>query len=129
MKKLIAVILFLVCTFGLVSCSSGEKHTVEIVIPAGSTRAFVYSDEEISPRKDYIIVSAGAGIASTQVVLAPAGTDGQNTYEPVTVKQREAARISAEKGAWFKIGVGILNPSDRDITVSVEVENVDIRIE
>ena len=129
MKKLIALILLLVCALGLVSCSRGEKYTIEITIPAGSTEAFVYSDEEISPRKDYIPVSAGAGIPSTQVVLMLAEGYGENTSEPVIVKQRKPVRINAEKGKWYKIGVGILNSSDRDITASVEVENVDIRIE
>ena len=47
MKKLIAFILALVCTFSLAGCGKNETHKVKITVSAGSTEAFAYSDEEI----------------------------------------------------------------------------------
>ena len=70
MKKMIAFILVLTCVLSLVGCGGGgEKRTIEIIIPAGSTEAFVFADEEISPQKNTLKIRAGAGIGSTQVVL------------------------------------------------------------
>ena len=130
MKKLIAIVLALVCVLGLVGCGAGgEKHTIEIIIPAGSTEAFVFADEEISPQKNTLKIRAGAGIDSTQVILKPIEVSEENSYESVIVKQGTPIKIDVEKGAWFKIGVGIMNRSDKDITTSIIVENVEIRIE
>ena len=130
MKKLIVLVLALVCMLGLVGCGgSGESHTIEIIIPAGSTEAFVYSNEEFAPQKNTLKISAGAGIATTEVILKPVEAREEIVYEPAILKQREPIKIEVEKGAWFKIGVAIQNPTDVPIAVSVIVEDVDVRIE
>lgn len=130
MKKKIALLLVLVLIMGLVGCDNkGNSYTIEIIIPAGSTEAFVYSDEEISPKKDTLIISAGAGISTTEVILKTVQVKEKTAYEPATLKQNEPVKMKVEKGAWFKIGVAIQNPADKNIAVEVEVENVDIRIE
>lgn len=46
MKKLISMVLALVCVLGLVGCGKNETYKIKITIPAGSTEAFVYSDED-----------------------------------------------------------------------------------
>ena len=38
-------------------------------------------------------------------------------------------KMEVEKGAWFRIGVNIQNPTDEDIVVYVKVKDVDLRIE
>ena len=130
MRKYIALLLALVCVLGLVGCGNKEEsHTIEIIIPAGSTEAFVYSDEEISPQKDTLTISAGAGISTTEVILKTVEVKEKTAYEPATLTQKDSVKMNVEKGGWFKIGVGIQNPSDKNITVAVKVENVDIRIE
>ena len=130
MKRLIALVLSLVCVMSLAACDGGGKtYTIEIIIPAGSTEAFVYSDQEISPYKNTLKISAGAGIDSTQVILKPVEVQEENAYEAATVKQRNPIKVDVERGAWYKIGVGIMNPSDKDITTSIKVEDVEIRIE
>ena len=83
----------------------------------------------ISPQKNTLKIRAGAGIDSTQVILKPIEVSEENSYEPVIVKQGNPIKIDVEKGAWFEIGVGIMNPSDKDITTSIIVEDVEIRIE
>lgn len=37
--------------------------------------------------------------------------------------------MDVEKGAWFKIGVSVQNPTDTDIIVYVVVKGVEVRIE
>lgn len=48
MRKYIALVLTLVCVLALVGCEKNDTYKIRITIPAGSTEAFVYSDEEIS---------------------------------------------------------------------------------
>ena len=37
--------------------------------------------------------------------------------------------IEVEKGAWYKIGIAMENPTDEDIVVVFHVVNVKVRIE
>ena len=130
MKKLAVLVLTFFSLVALVGCgNNGDSYTIEIIIPAGSTDAFVYADEEISPQKDTLKISAGAGIASAEVLLKTVEVKEENAYEPVLLKQGEPVKIDVERNAWFKLGVGMQNPSDKDITVAVKVENVEVRIE
>ena len=70
MKKLSVSVFLLVCMLSLTSCGDrAENHTIEIIIPAGSTDAFIYSNEEISPLKDTLTITAEAGISETEVIL------------------------------------------------------------
>ena len=130
MKKLVTLVLVFLCLTALVGCgNNGDSYTIEIIIPAGSMEAFVYADEEISPQKDTLKISAGAGITSSEVLLKGVEVKEENAYEPVLLKQAEPVKIDVERNAWFKLGVGMQNPSDKDITVAVKVENVEVRIE
>lgn len=67
MKKLISMVLALVCVLGLVGCGKKETYKIKITIPAGSTEAFVYSDEEISATGKKITISSGDGLGDTEV--------------------------------------------------------------
>ena len=138
MKKLMALILVL-C---LIGCGSTEKsQTIEIIIPAGYTdafdftdeaieaNAFIYSDEEISPKKDSLTIKAGSGYDSVIVILKPIECEEENAYEPILLTHDKPVEIDVEKGAWYKIGVAIQNPADVPIANSVIVENVEIRLE
>lgn len=129
MKKHIAIILTMICVLFLAACSKNDTYEIEILIPAGSTEAFVYSDEEISPTSDKITISAGAGIANTEVILKPVEVEQENTYEPTYLAQGKPVKINVEKGAWFKIGVAMQNDSEKGaIAVAVKVEGVEVRI-
>jgi len=130
MRKYIAFVFILLYVVSLVGCGhKGQAYTIEIVIPAGSTEAFVYSEEEISPKRDTLEISAGAGISTTEVILKTVEVKEKTAYEPTALSQKEPVKMHVEKGGWFKIGVGIQNPSDKNMTVELRVENVDIRIE
>lgn len=137
MKKLMALVLVL-C---LVGCgSTGKSQTVEIIIPAGymdafefsdeaiEANAFIYSEEEITPKRNTLTIKAGAGYDSVIVMLKPIEYKEENSYEPILLTHDKAITIDVEKGAWYKIGVAIQNPADVPIASSVIVENVEIRI-
>lgn len=83
MKKYISIILTIMCILSFVGCSKKEKQEIEILIPAGSTEAFVYSETEIRPIGNKITIWSGAGLGDTEVrkteyegaPLAPEVTD------------------------------------------------------
>ena len=58
MKKLMALILTLLCLWGSAGCTMQSEYAIRIVVPAGSQGEFVYSDEEISPRKSRLEIKS-----------------------------------------------------------------------
>ena len=135
MKKLIALVLALVCVLGMVGCGKNDTYKIRITVPAGSTEEiihqedFAYSDEEISPTGNTITISSGEGLGDTEVVLKPIEVKEENAYEPTYLTPGMPVEMNVEKGAWFKVGVSMQNPTDTDIVVYVEVEGVELRIE
>ena len=128
MKKIITLSLALICALGMVGCGKKEKHEIEILIPAGSTEAFVYSEMEIRPVGDKITIWSGAGLSDTEVILKPVEVKQENSYEPIYLTHGMPVKMDVEKGGWFKVGVSVQNDSDRGpIAVSVEVEGVEVR--
>lgn len=131
MKKYISIILLIMCIISLVGCGKKEKHEIEILVPAGSTEAFVYSDEEIRPTGNKIKIWAGAGLSDTEVILKPVNENVETGYvaEYLTHGMPVEFDTNNVKDQWFKIGVSVQNDSDRDpIAVSIEVEGVEVRI-
>ena len=135
MKKCFTVILILVMTLAFAGCGQQTKFDVGITIPAHTEKSFdyqedfIFSDEEISPEADTIIISAGKGLQDTRVVLMPVDCKEENAYEPVYLTPGLPVEMNVEKGAWFKIGVAVNNAADEDKTVYVTVEKVEVRIE
>lgn len=131
MKKLIAVLVAFFYLLALNGCSTkGEKYTIEIMIPAGSTEEFVYSEDIIRPMGKKIIISTGAGLGDTNVILKPVDETVETGYVATYLTQgmpTEFETVGVED-EWFRIGVSVQNDSDRGpIAVAVEVEGVEIR--
>ena len=129
MKRLMALILSLVCVLGLVGCGKNDTYKVRITIPAGSTEAFVYSDEEISATGKKITISCGEGLGYTEVLLSPVNENVEAGYVATYLTPGMPVEFDAVKGEWFKIGISMQNDTDTDTTVYVEVEGVEVRIE
>ena len=129
MKRMTLLLLILTLVLTLSACGRHrEPYTIEIIIPPGSTDDYVYADTEISPLKNKLKISAGAGISTAEILLKPITGLEETSYEPVILRQGDPVKLNVEKGVWFQIGVGIQNPSDRAITVSIQVEDAEIRI-
>lgn len=129
MKKYLIMCLMTLCVLMLAACVKSEKYTVEMMIPAGSTADFVYSDTEICPTGNKITISSGAGLGDTEVILKPVEVKQKTAYEPAYLTHGMPVKMDVEKGGWFKIGVSVQNDSDSGpIAVSVDVEDVEVRI-
>jgi len=137
MKKLISLVLTLVLV-GVLAWfvwGRGESYTIHITVPAGTTDEFVYiedfiySDEEISPQKNQLELKTIDVPDHTEFVLKPIEVTEENAYERTYFIKGEPLVIDVEKGAWFKIGIALQNPTDEDIVVGITVENVKVRIE
>lgn len=106
-----------------------KEYQIRVTIPAGSTETFCYSDEEISPKGNALTLYAGEGLGDALVVLLPVEVKEENAYdEPTYITPGMPVKMDVEKGAWFKIGVNIQNPTEEDMDVYVSVENVEVRI-
>lgn len=106
-----------------------DSFALRITIPAGSQEKIVYSDTEISPTKGHIIVNAGEGLGDTLVQIKPVYAQTETAYdESQYLTPGMPVRMEAEKGAWLQIGVSVQNPTDEDIDVYLNVENVQVRI-
>lgn len=138
-KVLIIVGITIVVALGvwvIVSLLNNEKsYDIRITIPAGTMgefiyqEDFIYSDEEISPTGNKIIISSGKGLGDTEVVLKPIEVKEENAYERTYLTPGMPVEMEVEKGAWFKIGVNMQNPTDEDIDVYVTVKGIELRIE
>ena len=132
MKKLIALVLSLVCVIGLVGCVQSEPYKIykiRITVPAGSTEAFDYSDEEILATGKKISIYAGEGLGDTEVILVPVNENVETDYVAEYLTPGLPVEFDAINDEWFKIGISLQNDTDTDITVYVEVEGVEARIE
>ena len=128
MKKLIALVLALVCAFGLAGCSARKEYAIKVVVPAGSQGEFVYSAEEISPRKSRIEIKSIDLAEDAEFVLKPIEELQENIYECTNFPKGEPMLIDVEKGVWYKIGIAMENSTDEDIVVIFHVVNAKIRV-
>ena len=62
----------------------------------------------------------------TNVVLKAIETENEIVYSYFT--KGEPMIIFAEKGIWYKIGIAMQNPTDKDIVIVVNIENAKVRI-
>lgn len=129
MKKLIALILASVCVLASAGCGKNDTYKIGITVPAGNTEPFVYSDEEVSATGKKIIISSGEGLGDTEVILSPVNESVEKGYVATYLTHGMPVEFDAVKGEWFKVGVSVQNDTDTDITVYVEVEGVEVRIE
>lgn len=133
MKKLIVLFLALVGIFALTEFWKNTSQTMHITIPAGTTGEFVYredfiySEEEISPLRNQLSIMSIDVSDRTNVVLMPIEVKEENAYEPFYITKGEPIIVDAERGAWFKVGIAMENPTDEDIVVSIHVQHVRVR--
>ena len=128
MKKLMALVLALVYVLGLAGCSAQKEYAIRVVVPAGSQGEFVYSDEEISPRKNRIEIKSIDLAEDADFILKPVDETQENAYECTNFPKGEPMLIDVEKGVWYKIGIAMENSTDEDIVVIFHVVNAKIRV-
>lgn len=129
MKRMMALVLSLVCVLSLASCTMQSEYAIRIVVPAGSQGEFIYSDEEMSPRRSQLEIKSIDMPEGAEFVLKPTDTTQKNAYECTNFPKGQPILIAVEKGAWYKLGIAMENPTDEDIVVVFHVVNVKVRIE
>ncbi|MGN0424668.1 MAG: M56 family metallopeptidase [Acetatifactor sp.] len=106
-----------------------KEYRIKITIPAGNSYGFCYSDEEISSKKGSLTIAKGGSLGDAEVILLPVEFGEENASdEPIPVTAVAPAKIKAEKGVWYQIGVNMRNPTAQDMDVYVTVSDVEVRI-
>ena len=127
----VIIIAVIICV-GVAACfltnPKQDRYTLRIVVPAGSQEEFVYTDEEVSTVRNSIKIWSGDGLGDTEVLLFPVNKTAETGYTATYLTHGMPVEFDAEKDTWFKIGVNMQNPTNEDIIVYVEVENVEVRI-
>ena len=127
----VIIIAVIICV-GVAACfltnPKQDRYTLRIVVPAGSQEEFVYTDEEVSTIRNSIKIWSGDGLGDTEVILSPVNKTTETGYTATYLTHGMPVEFDAENDTWFKIGVNMQNPTNEDIIVYVEVENVEVRI-
>lgn len=126
MKKLAMFFFIVLLAVGLIGCVAQNEQTIRIIIPAGSGSEFVYSEEEISPLSSQFTMKSIDVSDRTSVVLSTVDSGKEDVSTFLT--KGEPLIVYAEKGTWYKIGIGMQNHTDEDIIVVFNIENVKVRI-
>ncbi len=123
-----AILICIIASVCFLTDPKQDSFQVKIVIPAGGESGFWYSDEEISPLGNTITLWSGQGLEDTEAVLLPLESEKEEDYSPVYLTRAMPVKMKAEKGAWFKIGVHMENPTEEDKIVYVRADGAEIRI-
>ena len=127
----VIIIAVIICV-GVAACfltnPKQDRYTLRIVVPAGSQEEFVYTAEEVSTVRNSIKIWSGDGLGDTEVLLFPVNKTAETGYTATYLTHGMSVEFDAENDTWFKIGVNMQNPTNEDIIVYVEVENVEVRI-
>ncbi|MCM1186568.1 MAG: M56 family metallopeptidase [Lachnoclostridium sp.] len=106
-----------------------DGYDIKIIVPAGSQEPMVYSHEEISPTRNQIIITSGSNLGDTEFDLKPIEAKQERAYdETVYLTPGMPVKMEVEKGAWFKVGINMPNPTEEDVEVYVHIENIEVRI-
>ena len=129
MRKVAVFLFVLGWMLALASCGNRDTYKIKIAVPAGNAEAFAYSEEEIAAIGKKITISPGEGLGETQVILHPVDETVTAGYVATPLAPGMPVTFDADPGQWFKIGIAMQNNTDTDLTVYVEVEGAEVRIE
>lgn len=127
MKKLILLAMSLMCILVFAGCVNNDTQTIKITIPAKTTEAVVFSDEEITATNDKITISAGEGLGDTKVTLQSVNQNSKS--ESTYLTSGFPAKFFAKEGESFKVGVSVKNDTAIDKVVEVKINGANIESE
>ena len=133
MKRLVSIVLILVCIFSLSGCGKNDTYKISITVPAGTAgeftyiEDFIYSDEEISPIGDTITVSSVEGLPDTEVVLKPIEVKEENAYERTYLTPGMPVEMDVVFCVWCFFCFSLFIDTEEDISFMDVVEGGDVR--
>ncbi len=127
MKKYAVLGLLMICVLSASGCCR-TVNRIDFVIPAGTESQVIYSEMEVSPRRDHIEVRAGEHMGDTTVWLQQVGIVADGSQQGEYLTGGVTVRLSAQKGQWYKIAFIGHNPTDADLKVSVIVADAEVRV-
>ncbi len=130
MKKYIALFLVVGIVFAFAGCSGNKQTTFDIgiVIPAGTEDEMIFSNEEISSIGKEITITPLEGFDNVEFGMNLIEGSIQSDYPATTLTTGTSIKRNVEKGAWYTLGINVDNPTDKDITLYLRVEPVEVRI-
>ena len=120
--KMWKVVLLFSLLWGFSGCMKDDSFEISIVIPAGSTQEYAYSDEMICASKENVLISMVDIIGDTEVILMEVQTKKESM--PSYLTRGMDASICTEKGHWYKVGIHRQNPSDKEMVIRLKVKHV-----
>ena len=127
MKRVVILILSVILAISIISC--GKRSVFPIGITDVVTEAgFTYADEEISPIGNRITVTSPNELGDVEFVLKPVEVKEENAYEPVLIERGKSVTIAVEKGAWFKVGLRMINAKESGKVPPIQIKGITVRI-
>lgn len=128
MKKFVAIVLCFVLAVIVAGCGK-VTYRIGVTIPSDSTDSFTWSDEEISPNGRKITIHSCDELGDAEIILKPVEVKEENAYdEPVVIARGKSVTLNAEKGAWFKIGIRMLDNAVPGKVKYFEIKDIEVRI-
>lgn len=128
MKKFVAIVLCFVLAVIVAGCGK-VTYRIGVTIPSDSTDSFTWSDEEISPNGRKITIHSCDELGDAEIILKPVEVKEENAYdEPVMIARGKSVTLNAEKGAWFKIGIRMLDNAVPGKVKYFEIKDIEVRI-
>jgi hypothetical protein len=126
MKKWIVVAFLL--ALALAACGKRNTYQVQITVPAGSEKAFYFSEEQIAANGKTITISSPQELGDAEVLLCPVSDTVTPGYVATALTPGKPVTFDADKGQWFTVGISVQNDTNVDKTFFVEVKGVEVRI-
>ena len=122
-KRIIVVAVAFMMSFS--GCGNNDTYEIGITLSpdeievGGYQEELDYSDAEISPTGDKIIVYATQSLGDALIVIIPVDEKGEDEYQGTYITPGMPVEFEVEKGVWYKIGVAKYNDTDTEKSVYV----------
>ena len=130
MKKLTAILITVICLFGLVGChkqpSDFVGYQIHCTVPAGSNDIIFLGEKISSPTGNFTLTAhyEGSGISTLVVWLRDttikSAAEG-NPYTNVEIMPGATAKLKLDPDTYYEIGVSLVPSAVADIPVKISV--------
>lgn len=125
----IAIIVCIVVTVCFMTNPKNRYYDITVRIPAGSKMNTVwFSDEEVSPQSDTLILDTGEFYTGTLIIQA---IDGNTDVIEQTsrLQYNKPVTFQVQPGVWYRVGLRMgIDIDDNDLSLKIRVRNAELRI-